>query len=375
MTPKNRDSGPLEAFKVVEFATLGPAPFATMLLVQAGADVIAVDRPGTRAASAIDEGRARLPLDLKSRRGLHDALALVREADILVEGFRPGVMERLGLGPDECMALNPRLIYARMTGWGQEGPRRHDAGHDINYLSLTGALGSIGRIGHAPVPPLNLVGDYGGGAMFLVFGVLAALVERERSGRGQVVDAAMIDGVSVLMAEIWDRHGQGRWSGEAGTNDFDSGAPFYDVYATSDGKFMAVGAVEPQFWRLCVQHVGLDPDKLSDQWDRSSWPALKKLVAGRFRTRSQAEWIEAFAGVDACVTPVLGLADVTSDPHIRARATITVSGNTPLPAPAPRLARTPLQPARPTPLLQALERWGVVPELARELAQTGDVID
>jgi alpha-methylacyl-CoA racemase len=334
---------PLNGLKVVEFAGLGPAPFATMLFVQAGASVIRVDRPGSRPASGIlVGGRPTVSLDLKTDSGLDQARALIEECDVLLEGFRPGVMERLGLGPDACMAMNTGLVYARVTGWGQEGPRAQEAGHDINYLALTGALRSIARNGHAPVPPLNLVGDYGAGGMLLAFGVLLALQERSASGVGQVVDAAMVDGVSLLMAGIWNRRAQGDWSEEPGTNDIDSGAPFYDAYRTADGEYIAVGSYEPQFYARMLQGLDLDPGELGDQWDRSRWPHLKQVIADRFATGTRHEWTMRFADLDACVTPVLSMAEAVQDSHITARATLTTGADGPQPGPTPRLSRTPL---------------------------------
>jgi len=352
--------GPLAGLKVVEFAGLGPGPFAAMLLADAGADVLRVDRPGAApAGGALTRGRPSLGLDLKAPAGREAALDLVRRADVLVEGFRPGVMERLGLGPERCLGENPGLVYGRMTGWGQHGPRAHEAGHDINYLAVTGALRSMARRGEAPVPPLNLVGDYGGGGMLLVFGILTALLERQRSGRGQVVDAAMVDGVSLLMTGIWSRFAQGRWPGEPGANDIDTGAPFYDVYRTADGEYMAVGAIEPKFWAQLLDVLEIDPTSLPDQWDRTAWPAVKEVVAAVFARRDRAEWVRRFAGREACVTPVLSLAEAPADAHLAARATLAGSPAAPAPAAAPRLSRTPLRAREADDLAATLGRWGV----------------
>ncbi|MFC5142952.1 CaiB/BaiF CoA transferase family protein [Actinomycetospora rhizophila] len=351
-------NGPLTGVRVVEFGGLGPAPFASMLLADAGADVVRVDRPGGPGdGGALLRGRPWIGLDLKDGADLATARGLVARADVLLEGFRPGVMERLGLGPESCHA---GLVYGRMTGWGQDGPRAHQPGHDINYLALTGALRSIARRGKAPVPPLNLVGDYGGGGMLLAFGVLAALLERGRTGRGQVVDAAMVDGVSLLMTGIWSRAAQGRWPGEPGTNDIDTGAPFYDVYATADGEYMAVGSIEPQFWHRVLDGLGLDPQVVGDQWDRARWPEVKRLVAAAFATRTRSEWTDRFDRVDACVTPVLSMREAAADPHLAARATLVRDADGhPGPAPAPRLSGTPLR-TRPTdPAEDVLGRWGV----------------
>jgi alpha-methylacyl-CoA racemase len=326
---------PLQGVRVVEFAGLGPAPFAAMMLADSGADVVRIDRPGTpESAGILGRSRDTVRLDLKASVG--QARELIGTADVLIEGFRPGVMERLGLGPEPCLALNPRLVYGRMTGWGQTGPLAAKAGHDINYLALTGALRSIARRGEAPVPPLNLVGDYGGGGMLLAFGVLAALRERDATGAGQVVDAAMVDGVSLLMAGIWNRVATGRWQPEPGTNDIDTGAPFYDVYATADREYLAVGSMEPQFYERLVRALGLDPAELPDQWDRDSWPSTKKLFAEAFSRRTRAEWADVFAPLDACVTPVLSMAEATADPHLAARGTLRTRARVVEPAPAPR---------------------------------------
>lgn len=354
-------SGPLAGIRVVEFGGLGPGPFAAMMLADAGADVVRVDRPaGPVDGGALLRGRPWIGLDLKSDADLATARALVARADVLLEGFRPGVMERLGLGPEPCRAANPGLVYGRMTGWGQDGPRAHQAGHDINYLALTGALRSIARRGQAPVPPLNLVGDYGGGGMLLAVGVLAALLDRGRTGEGQVVDAAMVDGVSLLMTGVWSRAAQGRWRGEPGTNDIDTGAPFYDVYATADGEYMAVGSIEPAFWRALLEGLGLDPADVGDQWDRARWPETKQQLAAAFRARTRAEWTARFDRVDACVTPVLSMAEAARDEHLAARATLVPDGEGhPGPAPAPRLSRTALSAGGPGDLEDALARWGV----------------
>jgi alpha-methylacyl-CoA racemase len=355
--------GPLSGLKVIEFAGLGPGPFAAMMLADAGADVLRVDRPGGPdhgGGGALTRGRPRLDLDLKSADGRDTALDLVRRADVLIEGFRPGVMERLGLGPDRCLAENPGLVYGRMTGWGQEGPRAREAGHDINYLASTGALRSIARRGQAPVPPLNLVGDYGGGGMLLTVGILAALLERHASGRGQVVDAAMVDGVSLLMTGIWSRVAEGRWPGEPGTNDIDSGAPFYDVYRTADGEYMAVGSIEPKFWARLLDVLEINPATLPDQWDRARWPEVKDVVAAAFARRTRAEWVQHFADREACVTPVLSLAEAPTDPHLAARGTLApAAGGGPQPAAAPRLSRTPLHARKAGDLDAALSRWGM----------------
>ncbi|MFR9805565.1 CaiB/BaiF CoA transferase family protein [Pseudonocardia sp. RS010] len=349
---------PLDGVKVVEFAGLGPGPFAAMLLADAGADVIRIERPtGPVDGGALTRGRPWIGLDLKSPDGLATARRLVAAADVLIEGFRPGVMERLGLGPTDCLAGNPGLVYGRMTGWGQDGPRAGQAGHDINYLGLTGALRSIARRGEDPVPPLNLVADYGGGGMLLVHGVLLALLERRTSGRGQVVDAAMVDGVSLLMTGVWSRAAQGRWPGEPGTNDLDTGAPFYDVYRTADDRYMAVGSIEPQFWSRLLRTLQIDPADVPDQWDRERWPEMKKVVAAAFRTRTRAEWTTVFDALDACVTPVLTMGEAADDAHLSARDTLLRTADGPQPAAAPRLSRTPPRVRTAEPLDDALLRW------------------
>ncbi|MFC4945891.1 CaiB/BaiF CoA transferase family protein [Pseudonocardia sp. GCM10023141] len=366
--------GPLAGLRVVELAGLGPGPFCAMLLADAdaGADVIRVERdtrdPGP---GPLVRGRTVVVADLKTGAGLALVRDLVGRADVLLEGFRPGVTERLGLGPQECLVANPRLVYGWMTGWGRTGPLAQRAGHDINYLAVTGALHAMRRAGSAPVPPLNLVADYGGGGMLLAFGVLAALHERTASGRGQIVDAAMIDGVSLLMTGIWSRLAEGRWPGPAGSNELDSGAPFYDVYATADGEHMAVGAIEPQFWSRLLAVLGIDPATVADQWDRPQWTATKARIAHAFAARTRAAWTAAFADVDACVTPVRSMAEAVAEPQMQAGATLVDVDGVVHPAPAPRLSRTPMRPQRPPgpdhDAAAALARWGA----AAQLVETG----
>ena len=340
-------TAPLAGVRVVELAGMGPGPHAAVLLADLGADVVRVERPG-----AAPPGRSSVAADLKSVAGREVVLSLAERADVLVEGFRPGVTERLGVGPADCAARNPRLVYARMTGWGQHGPLADRAGHDINYLAVTGVLDAIGRAGAPPTVPLNLVGDFGGGSLYLVVGVLSALLERERSGCGQVVDAAVVDGVSHLAAAIWGLRGAGRWRDERGTNRLDSGAPFYDVYRTADGGHMAVGALEPRFYALLLDGLGLDPAGLPDQDDRAGWPTLRRVFAEAFGARTRAEWTAIFDGVDACVSPVVPFADVPSHPHIAARGTVVEVGGLSRPAPAPRFSRSAAgpRPARPEPV-------------------------
>ncbi|MGB3481082.1 MAG: CoA transferase [Mycobacterium sp.] len=335
--------GPLRGLRVVEIAALGPAPFAAMMMADSGAEVLRINRPGQPTSEAGILGRSRaasLTLDLKNSGDRATALAAIGGADILIEGFRPGVMERLGLGPDDCLAANPGLIYARVTGWGRSGPLASSAGHDINYLALTGTLRSIAREGEVPMPPLNLVGDYGGGGMLVLTGILSALYERSRSGRGQVVDAAMIDGATLLMSGVWNRVSSGEWSGEPGTNSIDGGSPFYNVYRTADDEFMAVGSIEAPFYRRLLQGLGCDPEAMPAQHDQQSWPAMKRAFADIFATRTRAEWVEVFADLDACVSPVLSLEETQRDLHMCSRGTLLTAERVE-PAPAPQYSRTP----------------------------------
>jgi alpha-methylacyl-CoA racemase len=336
--------------RVLEFAGIGPVPFAAMVLTDLGADGIRLDRPRpdllafNLARSPVNRGRASVAVDLKHPDGLGLALRLVERADVVLEGFRPGVMERLGLGPDACLARNPALVYGRMTGWGQDGPLAARAGHDLTYIAVAGVLKHIGRAGAAPTPPLNLVADYGGGAMLLVTGVLAALLEASRSGRGQVVDAAMVDGSALLMAFFHGFHGQGLWTDRAGENLLDSGAPFYDVYATADGGYVAVGALEPQFYAELIRGLGLDGPDLPAQYDMEGWPVLRERFAAIFATRTRDEWADHFAGTDACVAPVLSMSEAPDHPHLAARGTFTTVDGMVQPSPAPRFSRTPAGP-------------------------------
>jgi alpha-methylacyl-CoA racemase len=335
-------------------AGIGPAPFAAMLLADLGADVIRVDRVGAAhqalpAGLGSVSGRSRrsIAVDMKNDEGRDIVLHLADRADVLIEGFRPGVAERLGIGPEPVMKRNPRIVYARMTGWGQEGPRSTDAGHDINYIALTGALHSIGRSDDRPVPPLNLVGDYGGGALYLVVGVLAALVERSRSGRGDVIDAAMVDGAASLMLPTFQMLALGVWRDRRGVNLLDGAAPFYDTYSTSDGGVMAVGPIEPQFYAEFVDLLGLDLADLPPQLDVASWPEVKDRFAAAFRTATRAEWTDRFAGTDACTVPVLSLEEAPQDPHNRARGTFIEVDGVVQPAPAPRFERATLPAPKP----------------------------
>ncbi|OBC08215.1 carnitine dehydratase [Gordonia sp. 852002-50816_SCH5313054-c] len=337
--------GPLNGVRVVEFAGIGPGPHAAMMLADLGADVIRIQRPGqlpdpARNADALLRGRRVVEANLKDPADREEILRLIGKADVLLEGFRPGVMERLGFGPSDLESVNERLVYGRMTGWGQEGPRAPQAGHDINYISLTGMLHAIGRAGERPVPPMNLVGDFGGGSMFLVMGVLAALVERASSGRGQVVDAAMVDGASVLGQMIWAFRGTGLWSDEQGTNMLDTGAPYYEVYETSDGKYMAAGAIEPQFYAEMLRGLGLTDADLPGQNDVANWPKLRQIFTETFASRTRDEWAKIFDGTDACVSPVLTFAEAPDDPHMAARANLVEIDGVRQAQVAPRFSRT-----------------------------------
>ncbi|MDM0072657.1 CaiB/BaiF CoA-transferase family protein [Variovorax sp. J31P207] len=346
-TPKptlRNTQGPLRGVRVVEFAGLGPAPFAAMLLSDMGADVVRIDRAGAlvEARDPTLRGRHLVHLDLKSTEGQAEALGLIDQADVLIEGFRPGVMERLGLGPEAVLARHPGLVYGRMTGWGQSGPLMHAAGHDINYISLPGALAAIGT-GDMPLPPLNLVGDYGGGALYLVTGVLAALLASRASGAGQVVDAAMCDGVASLMTPILGLAATGLWEGGRASNLLDGGAHFYRTYVCADGRHVAVGAIEPQFYALLRERAGLDDPAFDAQRDPAQWPELSDKLAAIMATRSRDEWTALFEGSDACVTPVLTIEEAPKHPHLAARGSFVEHGGQLQSAPAPRFSRTPSQ--------------------------------
>jgi alpha-methylacyl-CoA racemase len=335
-------SGPLTGLRIVEFAGIGPGPFACMMLADMGADVITLDRLGAdkNQQSATGRGRRIVELDLKDAAARAETLDLLDHADALVEGFRPGVMERLGLGPDIVHARNPRLVYGRMTGWGQQGPLAQAAGHDINYISVTGALAAIGPA-ERPVPPLNLVGDFGGGALYLVVGVLAALLEAKKSGKGQVVDAAMCDGAASLMTMFFDFAAAGRWGGGRESNFLDGGAHFYGVYQCACGRFISIGSIEPQFYALLRQHAGLSDQAFDAQMDREAWPALKEKLAEIFKSKTRDEWCNIMEGTDICFAPVLSLSEAPLHPHMAARNTFVERHGAIQPAPAPRFSRTP----------------------------------
>jgi alpha-methylacyl-CoA racemase len=342
----SRLCGPLHGIRVIEFAGVGPGPHAAMVLADLGADVMRIQRPGVLPRTGFNadgmlRGRAVVEADLKDDADRASVMKLIPRADVLVEGFRPGVMERLGYGPEDVQSLNPRLIYARMTGWGQTGPRALRAGHDINFLALTGFLHAIGRPADRPVPPLNLVGDFGGGSMFLLVGVLAAIIERQTSGRGQVIDAAIVDGVSVLGQMIWAFRGIGLWSDERGTNMLDTGAPYYDTYETADGRFVAVGAIEPQFYAELLVGLGLSGRaNFPDRNDVSQWELLRETFTEAFLTRTRDEWATVFDRTDACVTPVLTFAEAAADSHMTARGAVNVIDDVMQASVAPRFSRT-----------------------------------
>ena len=356
--------GPLAGLRVVEFAGLGPAPFACMLLADMGADVVLVARPGSRVGDPlqiVDRGRTVVQADLKAVADRDRILALLDEADVLVEGFRPGVLERLGLAPDVVMARTPRLICARMTGWGQEGPRSATAGHDINYIAITGALAAIGPE-ERPTPPLNLVGDYAGGSLYLALGVLAALHEARSSGRGQVVDAAISDGVIQLMTHFIAQQQRGRFTERRESNMLDGGAPWYGVYPTADGQHLGVGAIEPQFFALFVDRLGIDPAWKKAQHDETLWPELREAIATAVKSRSRADWEAVFDGTDACVSPVLTLTEAMADAHNLARGNFVTIDGVVHPAPAPRFSRTSTRAVAapsgaPSSLEAELQRW------------------
>jgi len=349
--------GPLAGVKVVEIAGIGPGPYGAMLLADLGADVVRVDRSGNvlggdpdkPPADFLARGRRSVAVDLKNPDGVETVLSLVAGADVLVEGFRPGVMERLGLGPDVCLGRNEKLVYARMTGWGQDGPYAQTAGHDINYIALAGVLEPLGRAGEQPTAPVNLIGDFGGGGMLLALGVCAALIETGRSGKGQVIDAAMVDGAASLMTMIWSFRNMGMWNDERGTNMLDSGAHFYDTYETADGKYVSIGSIEPQFYAELLRLTGLDGQDLPPQHSRSHWPELKVRLADIFRQKTRDEWCEIMEGTDVCFAPVLAMTEAPEHPHMTARGTFTEVAGLTQPGPAPRFSRTPGSIERPPP--------------------------
>ncbi|HEY8250466.1 MAG TPA: CaiB/BaiF CoA-transferase family protein [Burkholderiales bacterium] len=374
-------SGPLSGIRVLEFESIGPAPFAGMLLADMGADVLVVDRPATtdlglkreRRHDVMMRGKRSVTLDLKSASAKEAALALAARADALIEGMRPGVMERLGLGPDEVLGKNPKLVYGRMTGWGQDGPLAPRAGHDINYIAVAGVLHAIGRKGEAPVPPLNLIGDFGGGGMLLGFGVACALLEAARSGRGQVVDAAMVDGASLLAAMFAGLLKAGTWSEKRGENILDTGAPWYNVYETKDGKYVSIGSIETRFYEELLQKLGA-PDL--GQHDRARWPEMRSLFEKAFKAKPRDEWCKVFEGSDACFAPVLSWSEARRDSHNKSRKSFIEVSGVEQPAPAPRFSRTPGKVRRAPPERgedgqQALAEWGFTQEEIRNLSRLG----
>lgn len=379
-------AGPLAGVRIVEMAGIGPGPMCAMLLADLGADIVRIDRlapaelglPRDPAADPLLRGRRSVAVDLKQPEGVSTVMALVSRADALIEGFRPGVMERLGLAPQACLAENPRLVYGRMTGWGQDGPLAQAAGHDINYIALVGVLDAIGREGEAPVHPLNLVGDFGGGALYLVMGVLAGLIEAGRSGRGQVIDCAMTDGAASLMTLFYGMKHAGRWRERRGTNAIDGGSHFYNVYETRDGRHISLGAIEPKFYAELLDKLGLDHSDLPAQHDRTAWPEMKARFAAVFRTRTRDEWCELLEGSDTCFAPVLNLSESLEHPHNRARHTFVSPGGVPQPAPAPRFSRTPCELTRPPAASggdsrTALLDWGFDADRVRRLEEAGAI--
>jgi alpha-methylacyl-CoA racemase len=338
----------LHGVKVIELTGIGPGPFAGTLLSDMGAEVVRVERAALatsarRPSGFIFDGRGRraITVDLKHPDGVETVLRMVEQADALIEGYRPGVTERLGLGPDDCQARNPRLVYGRMTGWGQDGPLAHAAGHDINYIALAGALAHFGRVGQPPTPPINMVGDYGGGGMFLAFGVVCGILEARTSGQGQVVDAAMVDGAAYLMGAIWGLRGMGMFEEDRGTNLLDTGSPFYDVYETADGEWVSIGSIEPPFFAQLLELTGIEHDDLPHQMDRSGWPRLRQRLAAVFKAKTRAEWVDVMEGSDVCFAPVLPMSEAEDHPHVVARGIVVQHDHISQPAPAPRFSRTP----------------------------------
>jgi alpha-methylacyl-CoA racemase len=376
--------GPLADLHVLELGGIGPGPFAAMMLADMGADVVRIHRADVvergidpSGVPVLDRGRRSVGIDLKHPDGVECVLKLAERADVFLEGFRPGVAERLGVGPEVCCSRNPGLVYGRMTGWGQEGPLATTAGHDIDYIAVAGVLAHIGRPADRPVPPLNLVADFGGGGMLLAFGVLCALHERSTSGRGQVVDAAMVDGAALLMAMMWGMRSIGRFREERGTNINDGAAPFYDTYETRDGEHVAVGAMEPQFYSELLRQLGIEDDG-PKQHDRTAWPDMHERIATAFREQTRDEWCTKLEASDACVAPVLRMSEAAEHPHVRARGTIVEHEGLLQPAPAPRLSRTPGSLGRPMPLPgadteTALRDWGLSADEVAALRASGAV--
>jgi len=378
--------GPLAGLKIIEIAGIGPGPFTAMMLADMGADVVRVDRsqnvtggdPTKPPADISNRGRRSVGVDLKNPDGVEAVLSLVEGADGLIEGFRPGVMERLGLGPDAVLARNPRVVYGRMTGWGQDGPYATTAGHDINYIALAGALDPIGRRGEAPVPPLNLVGDFGGGGMLLAFGMACGLLSAQRTGDGQVVDAAMVDGAAVLTTMFHGFRAMGIWEDERGTNLLDTGAHFYDVYETADGRYVSIGSIEPQFYAELLRLTGLEGEELPWQHDKTQWPALKERMAEIFKAKTRHEWCELMEGTDVCFAPVLALGEAPQHPHNVHRGTFLDLDGVVQPAPAPRFSATPASVQRPPAHAgqhtdEVLSEWGLDDDRIAKLREAGAI--
>jgi len=381
--------GPLEGIRIVELAGIGPGPFCAMLLSDMGAEVIRVDRAaivgqdtdrdGNDARyNPLSRGRRNIAVDLKSPAGVDATLRLIDRADALLEGFRPGVMERLGLGPDLCLARNPKLVYGRMTGWGQDGPVAHIAGHDINYIALSGVLQTIGEAGGPPVPPLNLVGDFGGGALYLAMGVLAGIISARSTGRGQVIDCSMVEGSASLMMMMYGALASGAWKEERGANRTDGGAHYYHVYETRDGEHVAIGAIEPQFYALLLKHTGLEDEDLPPQTDRAQWPAMQERLTRIFKTKTRAEWVEIMQETDICFAPVLRMSEALKHPHNVERGSFVDIQGIPQPGPAPRFLGTPTRVQRPPARVgehtdQILRDWGFSAGEIAELHRAGAV--
>jgi alpha-methylacyl-CoA racemase len=378
--------GPLTGCRIIELAGIGPGPFSAMMLADMGAEVVRVDRaqlvtdrdPDQPSRDLINRGRRSVGVDLKHPDGVETVLKLVEQADALIEGFRPGVAERLGIGPDTCLSRNPRLVYGRMTGWGQEGPYASMSGHDINYIALSGALSAFGRVGDPPVPPLNLIGDFGGGGMLMAYGIVCGLLEVQRSGEGQVIDAAMVDGSALLATFIYGMRAMGAWQDERGTNILDTGAWFYEVYETADGEYVSFGSLEPQFYAELIRLTGLADESLPEQMDRTTWPAMKDRLAAVIKTRTREDWCRIMDGTDVCFAPVLGMAETPSHPHIRHRATFVDVAGVAQPAPAPRFSRTPGAITMPPPhagqhTVEVLTDWGFGEADVAKLMETGAI--
>jgi len=381
--------GPLEGVRIVELAGIGPGPFCAMLLSDMGAEVIRVDRAANVGHDIgregedprfglLQRGRRNIAVDLKNPAGVAAVLRLIDRADALIEGFRPGVMERLGLGPSLCLARNPKLVYGRMTGWGQDGPIARTAGHDINYIALSGVLHTIGEAGGPPVPPLNLVGDFGGGALYLAMGVLAGIISARLSGKGQIVDCSMVEGSASLMTMMYAALASGAWTEERGKNRTDGGAHYYHVYQTKDSEHVAIGAIEPQFYALLLQHTGLEGETLPEQTDRAAWPEMQQRLARIFKTKTRAEWTQIMEQTDICFAPVLRMSEALSHPHNRARESFVEIDGIAQPAPAPRFLGTPTHVQRPPARIgehtgEVLKDWGFAADEIAQLHHSGAV--